>query len=137
MVFKPRFLESQILEMASHVSSALFTIKVNWLRSTMLAGREGLEDFREILRIMAGLLGDAGKQRPGALGLHHADGFAVHEQEIIALAGFDGGLEQGDAPAGGGIELLEALNRPTGGDELGVDLPAGELFGRFRHDECR
>ena len=60
-------------------------------------------------------------------------GHAVHEQEMVAGAGFERGLAQRDAASGGGVELPVILNDPAAGGELGVDLLAGFLFGCFRH----
>ncbi len=82
---------------------------------------------------MARLLGDAGKQRALLLRLDHADGLAIHEQEVIARAGFQRRFAQRDATAGRGIELPVILNDPAGRGELRVDLLASALFGRFSH----
>ena len=98
------------------------------------AGCDGLNEIRQVLGVMTGLLGDARQESALLLGLGDADGFAVHKQEIIARAGFEGRFAQGDAASGGGIELFVILNNPTARDELRVDLLAGELFGsQFRH----
>jgi hypothetical protein len=86
---------------------------------------------------MGRLLGDARQERALLLSLGDADGFAVHEQEIIARAGFHRDFAQRDAASTGGIERPVVLNDPAAGDELRVDLPAGELFRGIRHGAGR
>ena len=49
--------------------------------------------------VMAGLFGDTRKSGAGLLGLDDADGFAVHEEQVIARAGLEGNLPKRDAAA--------------------------------------
>lgn len=98
------------------------------------AGSNGLDEVGEILRVVARLLGDAGEQRALLFRLDHADGPAIHEQEVIARAGFQRSFAQRDATTGGGIELPVILNDPAGRGELRVDLLAGALFWGVRHE---
>ncbi len=97
----------------------------------------GLDVRRQVLRIMPRLFGHAGQQRAGLLGFDHADGLAVHQQKIIARAGFQRNFPQRDAPPGPGIELLVVLDHPAAGGQLSINLLPRLLFWiQFRHVAC-
>ena len=49
--------------------------------------------------IFGGLLFDAAERGAFGLGFDRADGFAVHEERVIGLAGFEGQLADGDSVA--------------------------------------
>lgn len=85
------------------------------------------EDFKRF-DVRAG-----GERCSNLFGFDHTRGFAIHEEEIIARAGREGGFSQGDATTGGEIDGFEILNDPPARRELGVDLLAGALFRGFRH----
>ena len=94
-----------------------------------------LNKVGQVLGVVTGLLGDARQERALLLGLGDADRFAVHEQEIVARAGFERRFAQGDAASGGWIELLVVLNEPAARGELRVYLLSGVLFGsQIRHE---
>ena len=96
------------------------------------ARHNGLNEVRQVHRVMGGLLGDARQERAFLLGLDYAGGFAIDEQKIIAGSGFQRRFAQRDAASGGGIELLVILNDPATRNELRVNFLAGELFGGER-----
>jgi len=73
----------------------------------------GLDEIRQIFRVMVGLLGDAGEQGALLFRLIDADRLAVHQQEAIAGAGFERGFAQRDTASGGRIELPVILNHPA------------------------
>ena len=98
------------------------------------AGCDGLNEIRQILGVMAGLLGDTRKEGALLFGLGNANGLAVHNQQVIAGAGFERDFAQGDPASGRGVKIAVILNHPAGSAELRVNLPAGELFGvQVRH----
>jgi hypothetical protein len=93
------------------------------------AGEKVGEKIREAFAVVAGLLGDGGEGGAGFLGLDHAEGQAIDEEEIIAAAGRERDLAEGDAAGGGGVIGAIILDGPAGGDEESVDFFAGGGFG--------
>lgn len=53
----------------------------------------------------------------------------IDEEQIVAGAGLERNLTNGDAVAGGEIDLLAIRHNPAGRDELGVDVFACGSFG--------
>lgn len=94
---------------------------------------DGLDEIRQVFSIVAGLLRDTGEERALLLGLDHAHGLAVHQQEVIAGTGFERRFAKRDASGGGGVELLIILNSPATRSELRVDLFTGFLFSCDTH----
>ena len=92
------------------------------------ARANGLDEVRQVHRVMSGLLGDARQESAFLLGLNDADPFAIDEQEIVAGAGFQRHFAQRDAASRGRIELFVVLNDPPARNELRVNLPAGKFF---------
>ena len=77
---------------------------------------------------MRGLFGDTGKQSAFFFSLDHTHGFPIHEQEIIAGAGFERGFPQRYSATGGKVHGLEILHDPAAPRELRVDLLTGFFF---------
>ena len=88
-----------------------------------------LEEVRQVRRVVIGLFGDTGQQGAHLLGLDHAHGCPVHQQQVVAGAGLQRHFPQGDAPSRAGIELLVVLDDPPRRGQLRIDLPAGALLG--------
>src|SRR5688572_22794897 len=61
--------------------------------------------------------------------LDDPDSFAIHEQQVIRLTGFQLEFAHCHAQTRETIELSHILNGPTAGGELGVDVGAGKFFG--------
>ena len=57
-----------------------------------------------------------------------AEGFSVHELEVIAGASREWDFTEGNSAARREIHRLEILHDPAARDELRVDLFAGALF---------
>lgn len=63
------------------------------------------------------LLRDAREHGADPLGLDHADGPAVSEEQVIARAGLELDLAEDDAGAGGEVDGFDVLDDPAGLDE--------------------
>ena len=79
----------------------------------------------KILRVEAGLVGDCGEGRALLLRLHHPDGDAVHEQEVVKPAAGERDFAESDPLPCGEVQRLAVLDDPTRRDEHRVDLLAG------------
>src|SRR5262249_51903383 len=105
-----------------------------FIEERQLAGRNRLDEIRQVFGVVPGLLGGSRQQGALSFGFRDSDRFAIHEQEIIALARLKWCLAQCDAASSGGIELTVILNDPAARHELRVDLLTGELFwSQVRH----
>jgi hypothetical protein len=70
---------------------------------------------------------------PSFFGFDHAQRLAVHEQKVIAGTGRERHFAKCDAAARGEVHGPIILHDPAARGELGVDVEAGNLFGRFGH----
>ena len=88
----------------------------------------------EASSISSRLLGDDGERGALFLCLDDTEGFAVHEQQVIAGAGRERDFTKRDAASGREIHGRVILNHPARGGELRVDPLASALFwGQVRH----
>ena len=96
-----------------------------FVKERQRAGESGGEKFRQAGGVTPGLLGDNGKRRARLFRFDDAQGFAIHEQEIIAWAGVERNFAQRNAASGGKIHRFEILHDPTGREEHRINLLAG------------
>jgi hypothetical protein len=79
------------------------------------------------------LLGDGGEGGAFFLGFDDAERLAIDEEDVVGGAAVGLHFPDGDAAGCVEIEVANALNGPTRGAQLSVDLNAGELFRGIRH----
>ncbi len=56
------------------------------------------QEVREVLRVLAGLLGHAGERDAGFLCFDDADRFAIDEEQVIAATFLQADFANGDSP---------------------------------------
>ncbi len=94
------------------------------------------EEVREAVGVAGGLIGHRGKGRAFLLRLDHAEGLAVHQQQVIAGTGREWDFTECDAAPSREICRPVILHDPTGRRELRVHMLAGAVFWReFRHGQ--
>lgn len=92
-------------------------------------GEELGEEVGKLSGIVSRLLRHGGKGRADFLGLDHSDGLTVHQQEVIAAAGLQRNLADGNALSGAEVDGAVVLYHPATGNQHRVDLLTGEGFG--------
>jgi len=83
--------------------------------------------------VLCRLLLNAGEGVAFRLGLDNTDGFAVHEESVVWLAGLKGHLADCNAQGGTEVDSVLVLHGPAATPQKDVDDLTGLLFWRFRH----
>ena len=85
--------------------------------------------------VLVGLQFHVGQRVASGFGLEHADGLAVHEEQVVgeAVPGRHLELPHGHARRGGEVHRRAVLDGPPRGFQRGVDSDPGLLFGRRAH----
>ena len=73
----------------------------------------GLEEIGKVLAIMGGLVSHGGERHADFLGFNHANGLAIHQQQVIAAARFQGNFAKSDAAGGAKVNVFVILDDPA------------------------
>jgi len=88
----------------------------------------GLGQVGQADAVLLGLVVHPAQRGAHLLGLHRADRFAVHAQQVIGEAGLEVELAHRHPAPGVEVHILAVLHLPAGGLELPVDLYARLLL---------
>lgn len=91
-------------------------------------GGDGGERFGQVRRVVAGLIGHAGKGDALFFRLDDTDGLPVDDEQVVTRAGFQRHFAKDDTARRAEVQFFVILHDPAGGDEIGVDGDAGFGF---------
>ncbi|RMG96330.1 MAG: hypothetical protein D6706_10370, partial [Chloroflexi bacterium] len=84
---------------------------------------------RQSFGVAGGLVGDGGQGNAFLFCFDHADGFAIHKEQVVGKAGLQGKFAHSDAASGVQVYLATVLHDPAAGGQLAVNVLAGAGFG--------